>query len=72
MTGNPTGKACRERSSGMRRASFDLLDHLVADLVVRPAENAQHIHPAHDPDQPARIVNHRQPLHPAVTTQPLP
>jgi hypothetical protein len=31
----------------------DLLDHLVTDLIVGPVEDAQHVHPAHDPGQPA-------------------
>ena len=46
----------------------DLLSHFIADIVVWPVEDAQHIDAAHDPDHPAPIVNHRKPVHPAGHT----
>ena len=48
----------------------DFLGHRIADLGIRPVEDAQYIHPAHDADQLTRIVNHRQPLYPAVMHEP--
>ena len=48
----------------------DFPGHRLSDLGIRPVEDAQYIHPAHDADQLTRIVNHRQPLYPAVMHKP--